>query len=58
MHVTKFETQVELNKLNYIYLSFAWVVFDMCGKNGFYLWGRYSDGGAMSDGLGSPLRNF
>lgn len=30
----------------------------MWKKNGFYLGGKYSDGGAMSDGLGSPLRNF
>lgn len=27
-------------------------------KKWFYLWGKYGDGGATSDGLGSPLRNF
>lgn len=27
-------------------------------KNNFYLWGKYGDGGATSDGLGLPLRNF
>lgn len=27
-------------------------------RNNFYLWGKYGDGGATSDGLGSPLRNF